>query len=199
MTPSLVRLQIIDTVSLDLPKTHLLTEAFWLDLTPGIIEECHAEGVNVKAAVHGASHALVSVASLWLQCDCTAELAVECPASQEVVTRHTRILAYDRNPGGLGVSYRAHSMLLQLLCTTLDVIRNCPCDSAIDNGGIRVVSRSGHARGAVDVSELDKGCPACVQSSSCSEHNLVTSKSGALFVLERIMQHLQQNPAASST
>jgi DEAD/DEAH box helicase domain-containing protein len=71
------------------------------------------------------------------------------------------VLVYDGYPGGAGFTRRGFDRIVPWLRATLETIRDCDCDT---------------------------GCPSCVQSPKCGNGNEPLDKSGALKVLQHLLQ-----------
>jgi ATP-dependent helicase YprA (DUF1998 family) len=91
-----------------------------------------------------------------------APLETECPSAFEDLTRPLRISMFTTR--GLGVCQRLYRELPSLIHLAHQHICECPCDT-------------------------DLGCPGCIQSEACKEHNAVISKAAATFVLDLLLEY----------
>ena len=70
------------------------------------------------------------------------------------------VLVYDGVPGGAGFAARGFAVAASWLRATAEAVRCCPCD---------------------------QGCPSCVQSPKCGNGNEPLDKSGAVRVLDLLL------------
>jgi len=161
---------VLETVPLHLPPIQMQTKAFWVDIPPWVQLECRKRERDFKGGVHGAAHVLAAVTPLRLLCDRHADLATECPNVKENVRRPSRILVYESQKGGLGVSMMGSLIMPELISLAVSVVKSCPC-----------------------ANEDGLGCPECIQSTSCPEYNEVLDKEAALLILECMKKILTSN------
>jgi len=136
---------------LELPENEMHTTAYWVTLERPLLDSLPYSTGERQSGMFGLLHALESVATLLLMCDCR-DLGIaigERPpapgAPTEIPAMPTDALAaasanareffepnlylYDAYPGGIGFSeplFRAHDLLIR---QTRDLIAACPCDS----------------------------------------------------------------------
>jgi len=162
--------RIFDTVDLFLPDVVLETAAAWVGVSPearaAILGRLGGDVSLLGPALHGAAHALARAAPVVLLC-CPGDLGTECGAlcgrGGGGTAAPPRLLAYDRAPGGAGglAPRLAAALAGGLLADAATLIASCTCGEA-------------------------GGCPCCVQSPDCGEHNACLSKEGAVAVLEEV-------------
>ncbi len=128
-----------------------------------VVSNPQEPAIDLTAGIHAISHCCIALLPLFLHCDTVGELDTVCPSPIESRPRPPQILLFERNPGGLGLSELVLRFWPQLLCLAYDVISRCACSD-------------------------DTGCPSCIQSASCHEHNLVTSKASALWTLKHLLR-----------
>ena len=160
--------RIFDTVDLFLPDVVLETAAAWVGVPPGvrssILARLGGDPALLAPSLHAAAHALVRAAPAVLLCspdDLGTECSSLCGGRGSGAT--SRLLAFDRAPGGAGglAPRLAAALAGGLLRDAAAVIASCDCQ---DLGG----------------------CPRCVQSHTCGEHNACLDKKGAVVVLEEV-------------
>ncbi len=108
-----------------LPPEEMDTEAFVL--TPGgeAVRAAGLEGAAGGAALGGLAGLIRRLAPLFVRCD-PADLLVK----SELKSGHWEgpaITAYDRAPGGVGLSETLFGMHREVLEAALEVVRRCPC------------------------------------------------------------------------
>jgi len=150
---------ILETVSITLPPVSFETNGFWVMFPSALRIEMKALGLSLTAALHGLAHTVISVTPLCLHCDAESTFGTECPSPLEKEDRPDRLVVYDYAPDGMEVSKQAYHRLGDLVVCAKEVIERCRCESEL-------------------------GCPGCIQSASCTEHNAVMNKEASLFVCE---------------
>ncbi|KAL5725762.1 hypothetical protein ACHQM5_008871 [Ranunculus cassubicifolius] len=170
------RNEILDGELLSLPVYSYESQAVWIRVPESIREA--VEGQNYPAGLHAASHAVLNVVPLFLQCN-SSDLASECDIPHEnnfsferkrkvahVSTRvPDRILLYDQHPGGSGVSVQVQQRFRELLIAALELLTTCLCSD-------------------------ESGCPSCVQAFSCREHNSCLHKNAAIIILKGVIEFI---------
>ena len=149
--------RLLDQRPLDLPTITLETVSLWINLTDEIAG--NIESSEFSGGVHGAEHALISVAPLLLMCDQRDISGVsECPHGQ---TKANTIFIYDGFEGGIGLSEKLFSLLPKALQMAYELVGGCGCD---------------------------EGCPGCIQLANCRTQNQNLSKNGAKMILEMLVE-----------
>ncbi|KAJ2931416.1 hypothetical protein H1R20_g5708, partial [Candolleomyces eurysporus] len=162
---------ILDAVEVDTPAWERYTTGFWLDVPKKTLDLLRSLQVNVAEAIHAAEHAFL------IQFPLSEDVKTECKAAEKEykVTESTRkrparLIFYDSIGKGGGVSARAFDNVESTLEQALDVVSHCSCED---------------------------GCTKCVQSLVCKEANQVSSKIGAMIVLEGLLgresSHVQED------
>ena len=145
-----------------LPAIEYETVCTWLrvpDKARALLERL---GMEFKAGVHAAAHALLNVLPLYLMCN-TADAGVECPSPEETRWRPERLLIYDTQPGGTGIAAQAQPLFGNLLRAALELMEQCGCES----------------RG---------GCPDCIHSGQCSQYNAMLDKEAGMIILKVVLE-----------
>ncbi|KAJ7090229.1 P-loop containing nucleoside triphosphate hydrolase protein [Mycena belliarum] len=150
---------ILDTVSLDSDPWEQETTGFWIDVPPSTLELLREKQLKPAAAIHSAEHAVLNKFVLTdIRTECKAP-EKEFKVRESTRKRPGRLIFYDTMDLG-GVSTKAFDNVYELLCKAEQEVRTCDCD---------------------------EGCPNCILSARCKERNEVSSKLGALLVLQGIL------------
>ncbi|TFY60627.1 hypothetical protein EVJ58_g5017 [Rhodofomes roseus] len=152
---------IIDAVDLDTPPYERESTGMWMDVPRPTLELMKNSGINAAEAIHAAEHAFMNRFAL------AADLKTECKVAEKEYKatmsqrkRPARLIFYDPTGTNGGVAVKAFDHVSDLLQRALDTVESCPCQ---------------------------EGCAACIDSPTCKEGNLVSSKTGALVVLKAIL------------
>ena len=162
---------------LELPENEMHTTSYWITLGRPLLESLPYSISERQSAMFGLLHALETVATLLLMCDCRdlgTAIGERPPApgvdAEEMMTVRMEDAAggnkeffepnlylFDAYPGGIGFSdplFRAHDLLVQ---KTRELIRACPCEA---------------------------GCPSCVGPAGDLAPR---TKEAALAILDRLL------------
>ena len=120
------------------------------------------DGKELRAGIHAASHALLNVLPLYLMCN-SQDAGVECVNENETRWRPERLLMYDKQPGGTGISSQVRPLFGNILRAARELVDQCPCRE-------------------------ESGCPGCVHHGDCPQYNAVLDKSAALVVLDAVLE-----------
>ena len=146
-------------------ETTFRTVGAWLRIPDALVAEANAAGVDLRAGIHAASHAVLNALPLHVPCG-DDDVGCECFSADLHAERGRRyaplrFLLYDRHLGGVGIASRASELFPELIRDALDIINACECE------------------------RID-GCPGCVQRKSCDAHNAHIRRDAARFILERV-------------
>ncbi|WZZ22845.1 hypothetical protein YC2023_124232 [Brassica napus] len=147
--------EVYDDAGLSLPSYSYQSQAVWIQV-PGSVKKALGED-NFHSGLHAACHALLHVVPLFVRCN-YSDLAPECPHPSEGSYFPSRILLYDRHPGGTGISAQIRPFFTELLKASVDLLKACCCSA-------------------------ESGCPSCVQNFAC--HNELVHKVAAIKIIER--------------
>jgi DEAD/DEAH box helicase domain-containing protein len=131
----------------------------WWTLTP---EQLATSGVPDKAlpgAAHAAEHAAIGLLPLFATCDRWDIGGVS--TAWHADTGMMTVFVYDGHPGGAGFAERGYATARAWLTATREAITSCACET---------------------------GCPSCVQSPKCGNGNLPLDKSGAVMLLDVLLE-----------
>ncbi|KAJ7197217.1 hypothetical protein GGX14DRAFT_668627 [Mycena pura] len=151
---------ILDTVSLDNEPWEHETTGFWIDVPFSTLSLLRSKNFKPAAAIHSAQHAVLNRFML-------TDVKTECKAPEKENKREessrkrpARLIFYDSIGVGGGISTKAFDNVHDLLCKAERALATCPCED---------------------------GCIKCIHSGACKEKNEVSSKLGALLVLQGIL------------
>ncbi|HOY57291.1 MAG TPA: DUF1998 domain-containing protein [Verrucomicrobiota bacterium] len=82
-------------------------------------------------------------------------------------TSAASVFVYDGFPGGIGIAEKALELFGELVITTAELIRDCPCED---------------------------GCPSCVYSPKCGNDNRSLDKKAALIILSELVRAIRNQP-----
>lgn len=120
-----------------LPEEELHTNAAWISLNHPLADLGHE---RLEQGLVGTAHALNHIAPLFVMAD-PADIHV-IPQVKADHNEMPTIFFYDRYPGGIGLSDKIHSGMLEVFAETKKMITGCQCTS---------------------------GCPSCIGNDSVSE------------------------------
>ena len=182
--------QVFDTVGLSLPDVVYRTRAAWIRVPDAARRECDNLGLDFRAGVHAATHAVINALPLFLmvnQSDCGAE----CDDPQRKHYKPTRVLIFDRQPGGVGIAERAAPMFPKLLRAAVELIeecRDCRGEDEAEGGGDGNGDGNPTTSASLSMPAGDRsGCPGCVHYLACDVYNVALDRAAALVVLRSIM------------
>ena len=144
---------------LDLPPRTLRTRAVWWTISPGQRAALAGRGVDLAGAAHAAEHASIGLLPLVAACDRWDVGGVS--ADLHPATGRLTVFVYDGHEGGAGFAERGFRAAGDWLRATARAIESCECGA---------------------------GCPSCIQSPKCGNGNEPLSKSGAVSLLECLLQ-----------
>jgi DEAD/DEAH box helicase domain-containing protein len=150
--------EVLETVTLDLPPTRLLTRAFWYVLEDSLLAEAGIHPARVPGTVHAVEHAAIGMLPLFTICDRWDVGGLS--TNRQPQTGRATIVIYDGYPGGAGIAELGFAAGRGHLEATLEVVSSCGCAT---------------------------GCPSCVQSPKCGNLNEPLDKAGAVALLTALL------------
>ncbi len=144
--------------SLDLPTRTLTSRAVWWTLGADAADRLRGEGVDLPGAAHAVEHAAIGLLPLFATCDRWDIGGVSTALHAD--TQRLTIFVYDGHEGGAGFAERGYAAACAWLTATREAIATCECAD---------------------------GCPSCIQSPKCGNGNDPLSKSGALRLLDTVL------------
>jgi DEAD/DEAH box helicase domain-containing protein len=144
--------------ALDLPPRTLCTRAMWWTISAGQAERLALAGVDLPGAAHAAEHASIGLLPLFATCDRWDIGGVS--TELHPATGRLTVFVYDGHEGGAGFAERGFGAARRWLTATRQAIASCECEA---------------------------GCPSCIQSPKCGNGNSPLSKTGALALLDTLL------------
>jgi DEAD/DEAH box helicase domain-containing protein len=143
---------------LDLPPRTLCTRAMWWTISAAQAERLAVAGVDLPGAAHAAEHASIGLLPLFATCDRWDIGGVS--TDLHLATGRLTVFVYDGHEGGAGFAERGFGAARRWLTATRQAIASCECEA---------------------------GCPSCIQSPKCGNGNSPLSKTGALALLDTLL------------
>ncbi len=159
---------LLATERLDLPPTSFETTSVWLEMPDEIPSAIQASGRHVMGGIHAVEHAALSLFPLFALCDRHDVAGISYVRHPQL--ERASIFFYDQHAGGAGLAPSVFDRVETLLETTLELIRDCPCE---------------------------EGCPSCIHSPKCGSGNRPIDKQASVRVLELLIGR-DQLPALES-
>ncbi|MDA8370187.1 MAG: DEAD/DEAH box helicase [Nocardiopsaceae bacterium] len=144
---------------LDLPERTLNSRAVWWTLAPEAADRLRASDIDLRGAAHAAEHAAIGLLPLFATCDRWDIGGVSTAVHAD--TGRLTVFVYDGHEGGAGFAERGYAAARDWLTATRAAIADCECKD---------------------------GCPSCIQSPKCGNGNDPLSKSGALRLLDAVLE-----------
>jgi DEAD/DEAH box helicase domain-containing protein len=149
---------VIDEVPLDLPEQSLTTQAVWWTMSDDQLADTGLLSADLPGAAHAAEHCSIGLLPLFATCDRWDIGGVS--TARHADTGRLTVFVYDGHPGGAGISARGFDAAREWLAATRETILSCTCPD---------------------------GCPSCVQSPKCGNQNHPLDKSGAVALLDVLL------------
>ena len=147
---------------LDLPPTEIETVGFWLTLPQDLPDSLAGRGLDAAGGLHGLEHLLIGLLPLVVLCD-RWDVAGTSTLFHPF-NGGPSVFIYDAAAGGLGFAERAYDNLGDLLPKALAALTACPCVH---------------------------GCPSCIQSPKCGNHNQPLDKEATKEILGRMQNEIR--------
>ncbi|MCH8062539.1 MAG: DEAD/DEAH box helicase [Chloroflexi bacterium] len=151
----------------DLPTQSFDTISVWFDVPKDTLEYIQKNRLDLMGGLHAVEHAAIGVLPLFAMCDRNDIGGISTPIHPD--TGKPQVFIHDGHPGGVGISEHGYDIIEELWGATLEVIRDCPCES---------------------------GCPGCIQSPKCGNNNQPLDKAVARLLLQEILR--EHDPGSSS-
>jgi DEAD/DEAH box helicase domain-containing protein len=153
--------EVLAEFPLDLPPRQLRTKAVWLTLDSRAVQRAEVDDAALPGSLHAAEHAAIGILPLLATCDRWDLGGLSTAVHPD--TGAATIFVYDGHPGGAGFAERGYAALRRWLQATRATVASCECES---------------------------GCPSCVQSPKCGNGNDPLDKTGAVRVLDVVLDEL---------
>ncbi|KAG2133901.1 DEAD H helicase [Suillus cothurnatus] len=149
--------KVLDVVDVDTPPYERQVTGFWFDVPKDLLGLMKEKHFNLAEAIHSASHA-------WMNCFALSpDLRTECKAAEKEYNKEE---SQRKRPARLifydasrkgSVSAQAFDHSSEVLQQAHDTVETCPCKDG------------------------------CIHGATCSEGNIVASKTGALLILKALL------------
>ena len=144
---------------LEMPANTFETRALWWDVPLEWAYPLGQRGWDFMGGLHAVEHAAIGILPLFAMCDRWDIGGLSTPRHPD--TGLPQIFIYDGYPGGVGISEQGFGLLTELWEATLAAIKDCPCED---------------------------GCPSCIYSPKCGNHNEPLDKRAAIWILESLLR-----------
>jgi DEAD/DEAH box helicase domain-containing protein len=150
---------VLGEYSLEMPRFSLETVALWVELTDRFTDLVEKHNCDFAGGIHAIEHAMISMYPLRLLADRNDVGGVSTPSHNEL-DGNSGIFVYDGHRGGVGYAEKGYEIISDILEVTLKAIEGCPCYD---------------------------GCPSCIQSPKCGNHNKPLDKHAAILILYELL------------
>jgi DEAD/DEAH box helicase domain-containing protein len=150
---------VIGEESLEMPKLPLETVALWIELPGRFTELIKKYDLDFPGGIHAIEHAMIAMYPLRLLADRNDVGGVSTPSHSDLNGK-CGIFVYDGHRSGVGYAERGYEIITDILEVTLKAIEVCSCT---------------------------EGCPGCIQSPKCGNHNEPLDKHAALMILHELL------------
>ena len=150
--------ELLDEKPLDLPVRSLRTTAVWWTVPPATLEAAGIDADDLPGSAHAAEHCSIGLLPLFATCDRWDIGGVSTALHAD--TGMLTVFVYDGHPGGAGFAERGFDEARSWLTATRETIAACACE---------------------------QGCPSCIQSPKCGNQNNPLDKSGAVRLLDVLL------------
>ncbi|MBW6441005.1 DEAD/DEAH box helicase [Patescibacteria group bacterium] len=144
---------------LDMPPLTLETIALWLEFPDRFMVLVENHGLDFAGGIHAIEHAMIAMYPLHLLADRNDIGGVSTPQHADLKNM-PGIFIYDGHEGGVGYAEKGFDKINDILDVTLKAIKTCPCT---------------------------EGCPICIQSPKCGNHNKPLDKQAAIMILHELL------------
>ena len=144
---------------LDMPKFTLETISLWLELPCRFIDLVKQNKLDFAGGIHAIEHTMIAIYPLRLLADRNDVGGVSTPEHIDLKGM-AGIFVYDGHKGGVGYAEKGFEKINDILEVTLKIIKGCPCTG---------------------------GCPSCIQSPKCGNHNRPLDKNAAIMILHELL------------
>jgi DEAD/DEAH box helicase domain-containing protein len=142
-----------------MPSFSLETVALWVELPDRFTDLVEKHDLNFAGGIHAIEHAMIAMYPLRLLADRNDVGGVSTPSHCDLNGK-CGIFVYDGHRGGVGYAEKGYEIITDILDVTLKAIEGCPCSD---------------------------GCPSCIQSPKCGNHNNPLDKHAALIILHELL------------
>ncbi|KAG2226825.1 hypothetical protein INT45_005790 [Circinella minor] len=152
------RNRIMDSLEVYMDPFIRESTGIWADVSSSALNRLDQLDIDKMASIHAAAHVLISLLPSFTS-STSVDVRTECKSPHATRARPPRIALYETQPSG--IIRQAYQFFTELVTMSVEQIQNCDCEN---------------------------GCPSCVHLASCSEHNVLCSKLGALVILGSLLE-----------
>ena len=154
--------RVLGLYNLNLPPLKFKTKGLWFTVPKNVKDDLKKmypdEDEVFEGGLHGAEHALIGLFPLQVICDRFDIGGLSTPYHKD--TEEATIFIYDGYEGGIGICEKAVDVFVELLKSTLDLIKGCKCRN---------------------------GCPSCIYSPKCGNDNKPLHKKATEYILQYML------------
>ena len=148
-----------------MPPLKFKTKGLWFTIPQSVKDELKKlypdEDEVFEGGLHGAEHSLIGLFPLQVMCDRFDIGGMSTAYHKD--TEEATIFIYDGYEGGIGICEKAVDVFVELLESTLDLIKGCKCRN---------------------------GCPSCIYSPKCGNDNKPLHKKATEYILQYMSHHI---------
>ena len=160
--------RVLGMYPLDLPPLKFKTKGLWFTIPKSVkdtLKRLYPDDDEVfEGGLHGAEHALIGLFPLQVMCDRFDIGGMSTAYHKD--TEDATIFIYDGYEGGIGICEKAVDVFVELLESTLDLIKGCKCRN---------------------------GCPSCIYSPKCGNDNKPLHKKATEYILQYMLDETKKN------
>lgn len=145
-------------VELDESPISFVTKGMYVVVPDAVKKIVEDAGYNFMGSIHAFEHAMISVIPTFCLAARDDVGGISYPFHPQL--QSSAVFMYDAYPGGIGINERVYGMIDKLMERTLELVRECDCES---------------------------GCPACIYSPKCGSGNYPLDKYGAVLIMETLL------------
>ena len=154
--------RVLGMYNLNLPPLKFKTKGLWFTIPKKVKDDLKKlypdEDEVFEGGLHGAEHALIGLFPLQVICDRFDIGGLSTAYHKD--TEEATIFIYDGYEGGIGICEKAVDVFVELLKSTLDLIKGCKCRN---------------------------GCPSCIYSPKCGNDNKPLHKKATEYILQYML------------
>ena len=144
---------------LNMPQLALETVSLWLEFPERFMDLVEKHDLDFAGGIHAIEHAMIAMYPLHLLADRNDIGGVSTPQHADLQNM-AGIFIYDGHEGGVGYAEKGFEKINDILKVTLKAIKSCECTD---------------------------GCPSCIQSPKCGNHNKPLDKQAAIMILHELL------------
>ncbi|WP_415238772.1 DEAD/DEAH box helicase [Seleniivibrio woodruffii] len=149
----------ISDVELEEVPIQFATKGLYVLVPDAVKRSVEDAGYSFMGSIHAFEHAMISVIPTFCLAARDDIGGISYPFHPQL--QSSAVFMYDAYPGGIGINERVFSIIDKLMERTLELVRDCDCES---------------------------GCPACIYSPKCGSGNYPLDKAGAVHIMEMLLK-----------